>query len=121
MPKGLEAKKRFCVGGTSVNFEEMGYKFAWDGKKMSGLTAKRALWKIICLMNSLWEAIAGTNIDLNWLLKVRSHLDKIGKEQEKTKQKKLSSLSRNWALRNWFLGNSMSTFPIFNSNQTPSN
>ena len=46
-------------------------------------------------MNSLSEAIAGANIDLNWLLKVRSHLDKIGKEQEKIKQKKLANLFRN--------------------------
>ena len=46
-------------------------------------------------MNSLPEAIAGANIDLNWLLKVRSHLDKIGKEQEKIKQKKLANLFRN--------------------------
>ena len=27
MPKGLEAKKKFCVGGTSENFEKK-----WDTK-----------------------------------------------------------------------------------------
>ena len=54
---------------------------------MSGLTARVTLDKL--------EAIVGANVDLNWLIKVRSHLDKIEKEQEKVKRKKLSSLSRN--------------------------
>ena len=49
-------------------------------------------------MDSFWEVIAGANVDLNWLIKVRSHLDKIEKEQEKVQQKKLSSLSRNSSL-----------------------
>ena len=49
----------------------------------------------ICFMDIFWEVIAGANINLNWLIKIRSHLDKIEKEQEKVKQKKLSSLSRN--------------------------
>ena len=40
-------------------------------------------------MNSFWEEIGGANVDLNWLIKVRSHLDKIEKEQEKVKWKKL--------------------------------
>ena len=62
-PKGLEAEKRYCVGGTSENFEK-GYEFAGDGNKMSGLT------------------IVGANVDLNWLIKVKSHLDKIEREQE---------------------------------------
>ena len=51
--------------------------------------------KLICLIDRFWEAIAGANVDLNWLLKVRSHLDKIYKEQEKFKGKNLSNLSRN--------------------------
>ena len=50
-------------------------------------------------MDSFWEVIAGVNVDLNWLIEVRSHLDKIEKEQEKVKQKKMSSLSRNSSLK----------------------
>ena len=49
-------------------------------------------------MDSFWEVIAGANVDLNWLIKVRSHPDKIEKEQEKVKRKKLSNLSRNSSL-----------------------
>ena len=43
--------------------------------------------KLLCLMDSFWEAITGANVDLNWLLKVRSHIYKIEKEQQKIKQK----------------------------------
>ena len=97
MPKELEAS--FCVGGDVWKFqEEMGCKFAWDGKKMSGLTARGTLWKII-LMDSFWGVIAGANVNLKWLIKIRSRLDKIEKEQQKVKQKKLSSLSRNSSLK----------------------
>ena len=48
----------------------------------------------IGFIDNFWQAIAGPNIDLNWLLKVRIHLDKIEKEQGKIKWKKLSSLFR---------------------------
>ena len=67
--------------------------------------------KLFCLMDSFWEEIAGANVDLNWLIKVRSHLDKIEKEQEKVKRKKLSSLSRNSSLQKI-------VFDLSNSNQT---
>ena len=45
-------------------------------------------------MDSFWETVARANVDLNCLFKVRSHLDKIEKEQEKIKREKLSSLFR---------------------------
>ena len=95
MPKGLEAKKSFCVGGTVWKFrEEMGYEFAWDGKKMSGLTARGTLWKVILLNGQFLGSNCWCECKSNWLIKIRSHLDKIEKEQEKVKWKKLSSLSR---------------------------
>ena len=100
MPKGLEAKKRYCVGGTSENFEQK-----WDANlremeiKCRDLLLEEHCEKLFCLMDSFWEEIAGANVDLNWLVKVRSHLDKIEKEQEKVKRKKLSSLSRNSSLK----------------------
>ena len=78
---------------------EMRCEFAGDGNKMSGLKLEEHCEKLFCLMDSFWEEIAGANVDLNWLVKVRSHLDKIEKEQEKFKRKKLSSLSRNSSLK----------------------
>ena len=58
------------------------------------------------------EVIAGANVNLNWIIKIRSHLDKIEKKQENVKRKKFSSLSRNSSLKK------MSTSFIFDSNQT---
>ena len=46
-------------------------------------------------MDGFWEAIADVNVDIDWLVKTRTHLDKIGKEQAKFKWKKLTSLPRN--------------------------
>ena len=56
----------------------------------------------MCLMNSLSEAIACSNKDLNWLPKVRSHLDKIEKEQKKLSGKSCLAFLEIRALQNWF-------------------
>ena len=48
-------------------------------------------------MDGFWEAIA--DVDVDWLSKIRTHLDKIRKEQAKTKWKKLTSLPRNSHLK----------------------
>ena len=86
--KGLEAKTRYCVGGTSENFEKK-----WDTSlreieiKCRDLLLKEHCEKLFYLLDSFWEEIAGANVNLNWLIKVRSHLDKTEKEQEKIKRK----------------------------------
>ena len=54
-------------------------------------------------MSCFWEAIVDVNVDISWLVKVRNHLDKIEKEQAKTKRKKLASLSRNSHLKRMVL------------------
>ena len=64
-------------------------------------------------MDSFWEVIAGANVNLNWLIKIRSHLDKTEKEQEKVKQKKLSSLSRNSSRKNMVFERFNDHFPHF--------
>ena len=46
-------------------------------------------------MDSFWVEISGKCIDICWLVKVRGHLDKIEKEQQRIKRKKLSTLSGN--------------------------
>ena len=68
-------------------------------RKCRDLLLEKHCEKLFCLMDSFWEVIAGVNLDLNWLIKVRSHFDKIEKEQEKVKLKKLSGLSRNSSLK----------------------
>ena len=70
MPKGLEAMKKFFVGGTFENFEKK-----WDTNlcetetKSLDLLLEEHCEKLFCLMDSFWEEIAGTKIDLNCLLK----------------------------------------------------
>ena len=87
------------MGGTSQNFEKK-----WDAnlremeRKCQDLLLEEHCEKLFCLMESFWEVIAGANVSLNWLIKIRSHLNKIEKEQDKVKQIKLSSLLRNSSL-----------------------
>ena len=71
-----------------MNLREMEKK-CWD------LMLEEHCQKLFCLIDNFWEVIAGAYVNLNWLIKIRSHLGKIEKEQEKVKRKKLSSLSRN--------------------------
>ena len=69
MPKGLEAKKNFCVGETSYNFEKK-----WETnlheirKKCRDLLQEEHSEKLFCLIDSFCEAVAGANVNLNWLL-----------------------------------------------------
>ena len=64
MPKGLEAKKSFCVGGTSESFEKK-----WDmnlremERKCRDLLLEEHCEKLFCLMDSFWEVIAGVNVN----------------------------------------------------------
>ena len=72
-------------------------------RKYRDLLLEEHCEKLFCLMDSFWEVTVGANVNLNWLIKIRSHLDKIKKEQEKVKRKKLSSLSRNSNLKKMVL------------------
>ena len=47
--------------------------------------------------------ISGKGVDICWLVKVRGHLDKVEKEQQRIKQKRLSNLSGNSSLKKTFL------------------
>ena len=69
--------------------------------------------QLFCLMDSFWGVIAPRNVNLNWLIKVRSHLDKIEKIHEKVKRKKLSSLSRNLSLKKMVFGRFNEHLPHF--------
>ena len=115
MPKGLEAKKKYCVGGvTSKDFKKK-----WDGNlrdmesKCRDLLLEEHCKKLFSLMNFFWEAIVDLDVDISWLVKVRNHLDKIEKEQTKTKRKKLASLSRNSDLKRMVLERFDEHFPHF--------
>ena len=50
-------------------------------------------------MDTFWVKINGKRVDICWLVRVRGHLDKVEKEQQRIKQKKLSTLSSNSSLK----------------------
>ena len=68
-------------------------------KKCRDLLPEEHCEKLFCLMDSFGKLIASANVNLNWLIKIRDHLNKIEKEQEKVKRKKLSCLCRNSSLK----------------------
>ena len=50
-------------------------------------------------MDSFWAEVSGKRADICWLVKVRGHIDKSEKEQQRIKQKKLSTLSGNSSVK----------------------
>ena len=50
-------------------------------------------------MDSFWVEISGKLVDICWLLRVRGHIYKVEKEQQRIKQKNLSTLSSNSSLK----------------------
>ena len=48
--------------------------------------------KLLSSVNSFWVEIGGKGVNINWLVKLRGHLNKAEKEQTKNKQKRLPAL-----------------------------
>ena len=69
-------------------------------------------------MDSFWVEISGKGVDICWLVRVRGHIDKVEKEQQRIKQKKLSTLSSNSSLKKWFLSDLINIFLTFCLRQT---
>ena len=69
-------------------------------------------------MDSFWLEISGKHVDICWLGRVRGHLDKVEKEQQRIKQKKLSTLSSNSSLKKMVLSDLMNIFLTFSLRQT---
>ena len=119
MSKGLVARKKICVGETSEEFQKK-----WDcslkEKEMKcwDLFLEDYCSILFLLMDSFWVEISGKPVDICWLVRVRGHLDKVEKEQQRIKQKKLSTLSSNSSLKKWFLSDLMNIFLTFSLRQT---
>ena len=71
--------------------------------------------KLFNLMDIFLCVIKYIEVDVNWLLKVKSHLDKLEKIQSQFKRKKLKKMSTIHYLREWFLRDLMRTFRFSNS------
>ena len=55
--------------------------------------------KLFDLMDIFWCDIKYVEVDVNWLLKVKTHLDKLEKIHCKIKWKTLRNMSTNWLLK----------------------
>ena len=119
MPKGFIARKKICVGRTSSEFQKK-----WDcNLKQTEMKCRDLLFEEYCinlfsLTGSFWVEVSGKCVDICWLVKVRGHLDKVKNEQQRIKQKKLSTLSDNSSLKKWFLSDFMNIFLTFSLRQT---
>ena len=89
-----------CVGGTSKEFPKKGdCNLKETEMKCRDLLLEEYCSKLFSLMDSFWVEINGKRVDICWLVRVRGHLDKVEKEQQRIKQKKLSTLSSNSSLK----------------------
>ena len=82
MPKGLVARKSFCVSRTSKEFQKkQDCNLKQTEMKCRDLILEEHCNKLLSLMNSFWVEKSGKRVDICWLVKVRGHLDKFEKEQ----------------------------------------
>ena len=90
MPKGLVARKTFCVGGTSKKFQKK-----WDCNlketemKCRDVLLEEHYSKLFSLMGRFWLEISGKRVDICWLVRVRGHLDKVERKQQELSRKSL--------------------------------
>ena len=88
------------MGGTSKDVQKKwDYNLKETERKCRDLLLEEYCDKLFILMYSFWVEIRVKSIDICWVVKVRGHLDKIEKEQQRIKQKKLSTLSGNSSLK----------------------
>ena len=119
MPKGLTARKKICVGGTSKEFQKkQDCNLKETEMKCRDLLLEKQCSKLFSLMDSFWVEISGKGVDICWLVRVRGHIDKVEKEEQRIKQKKLSTLSSNSSLKKWFLSDLINIFLTFCLRQT---
>ena len=77
-----------CINNWDYNLKE-------TERKCRDLLLEEYCDKLFALMDSFWVEISGKRIDICWLVKVRGHLEKTEKKQQRIKRKELSTLSGN--------------------------
>ena len=88
------------MGGTSKEVQKKwDYNLKQTEMKRRDLLLEEYCDELFSIMNSFWVEISSNRADICWLVKVRGHLDKVKKEQQRIKQKKLSTLSGNSSVK----------------------
>ena len=96
VPKGLYVKKDHCIGNPSTEFCNSWHKEKLDYQPwLCDILIRENVRKLLQLGDFGW-VIKKTKVNINFLLKLRFHLDRVKKKQQKVKLKKLRSLSPNF-------------------------
>ena len=70
--------------GHQKEFEKKWDRKLWEMKyKCRDILLEEYCTKLFYSMDNFWEEIADVGVDIDWLLKIRTHFDKIEKEQVK--------------------------------------
>ena len=96
VPNGLYVKKDHCIKNLSTEFcnswhkEKLGYQL-----RLCDILIRENVRKLFKLEEDFGRVIKKTAVKINFLFKLRFHLDRVEKRQQKVKLKKLRSLSPN--------------------------
>ena len=113
LPKGLSTKKRLCFGKPSEELQKESKNVAdeLDGRSHD-LLLEELCTKQFNIMDIFWCDIKYV-VNVNLLLKVKTHLDKLEKIQPKTKWKKLRNMSSNQLIKKVVLEGFDEDLPFF--------
>ena len=93
--KGLYVKKDHCIGNLSTEFCNSWHKEKLDYQLwLCDILIRENVRKLFQLEDFGW-VIKKTKVNINFLFKLRFHLDRAEKKQQKVKLKKFRSLSPN--------------------------
>ena len=96
VPKGLHAKENYCIGNPSTEFcnnwrkEKLDYQL-----RLCDMLIQENIRKLFKLEDDFGQLIRKTQVNVNYSFKLRFHLDRVERKQQKIKLKKLRSLSPN--------------------------
>ena len=102
--KGLSTKKRLYFEKLSEELEKE-QKNGIDelNGRCRDLLLQEHCKKLFNFMDTFWCDIKYVEVDVIWLMKVKTHLDKLEKIQSKIKRKKLRKISANSLLKKMVL------------------
>ena len=96
VPKGLYVKKDHCIGNPSTEFCNSWHKEKLDYQlRLCDILIRENVRKLFQLEEDFGRVIKKPKVNINFLFKLRFHLDRVEKKQQKVKLKKLRSLSPN--------------------------
>ena len=112
---GLSTNKRWYFGKPSEELEKEWKNGIGELKgRCLDLLLQEHCKKLFNLTDIFWCDIKYIDLDVNQLLKVKTHLDKLEKIQSKTKLKKLRNISTNSLLKKMVLERFGKHLPFFN-------